>query len=49
MWVQVVGGAEKYTALCRQCFRKADIGLKKASTDSTLLSKRCGSCNAAYD
>lgn len=49
MWVQDVGGAEKYTALCRQCFRKADTGLKKATTDSsTLLSKRYGSCKAVY-
>ncbi|KAL3132956.1 hypothetical protein ABBQ38_006868 [Trebouxia sp. C0009 RCD-2024] len=36
--VQVVGGADKYTALCRHCFRKADTGPtplnQHSSTDS---------------
>ena len=53
MRLQVVGGADKYTALCRHCFRKADIGLKplnkKPSTDSnTLLNTRYGQSTAAY-
>ena len=47
MRLQVVGGADKYTALCRHCFRQADIGLtplsKKSSTDNiTLPNKRYG-------
>lgn len=45
MPLQVVGGADKYTALCRHCFRKPYIGAttlnKKSSTDSsTSLNKR---------
>ena len=50
--LQVVGGADKYTALCRHCFRKSDIGRtplnRKSSTDSSaLLNKRYGQSKIA--
>ena len=52
MRLQVVGGADKYTALCRHCFRKANVDLtplnKKSSTDSSiLLDKRYGQSKTA--
>lgn len=43
-----MGGADKYTALCRHCFRRSDIGTvplnKHTSTDSNTLpnNKRYG-------
>lgn len=52
MRLQVVGGADKYTALCRHCFHKADIGLaplnrKSSAESSTLLNKRYGQSKTA--